>query len=78
MSDVEAHATVAAFFAERGKALPDPGVDLFEREVIDSMELLELVMWLEERHGIEIPQEAMSVDNFRTLDRMAATVARAT
>jgi acyl carrier protein len=74
---MEARAALASFFAERGKALPGAGVDLFESEAIDSMELLELVMWLEERHGIDIPQEAMSVDNFRTLERMAATVAQA-
>lgn len=78
MSELDARAALSAFFAERGKPLPAADVDLFEREVIDSMELLELVMWLEERHGVEIPQEAMSVDNFRTLDRMAATVARST
>lgn len=75
MSDTQARNALSEFFALRGKTLPDGDVDLFEREVIDSMELLELVVWLEQEHGIAIPQDAMSVDNFRTLDRIAQTIA---
>jgi len=66
-------AIVRCFFTERGKRIADDKVDLFETEIIDSMELMELLLHLEERHGISIAQELMTVANFRNIDAIVAT-----
>ena len=75
MSSAAADA-IMGFFAGRGKRIPNPDDDLFESELIDSMELLELVMHLEKKLGVEIDQELMSVDNFRSVTRIVETISR--
>lgn len=47
---------------------------LLESGVLDSMSLLRLVGWLEERYGIAIADEQIVPDNFGTLTRIAALV----
>lgn len=78
MSEAEIRIVVTSFFAGRGK--PDTGddVDLFETEYIDSMELLELIMHLEEELKLSIDQDLMSVDNFRNIARIVQTVSQST
>ncbi len=76
MPEVDVKAAVSAFFSSRGKAIPAADFDLFDSELIDSMELLELIMHLEEEFNLSIDQDLMSVDNFRTLERIAETVAQ--
>lgn len=66
---------VRGFFVERGKNIPDDKTDLFETEIIDSMELMELLLYLEERHEISVSQDLMTVDNFRSIDAIVGTVA---
>lgn len=70
MSEFDVRAAILAFFDERGKPIPDPAVDLFDSGVIDSMDLIELVAHLEAAGQLDIPQEFMTVDNFRSLDAM--------
>ncbi len=62
------------FFSQRGKSIPSDAADLFANEIIDSMELLALVIHLEEKFGLEIDQEMMTVDNFRTVNSIINTV----
>lgn len=69
---------VRAFFAERGKRIPSDATDLFESEIIDSLELMELLLFLEERHGIAVAQELMTADNFRSVDAIVRTLDGAT
>jgi acyl carrier protein len=52
----------------------DPRVNLIESGVIDSMALLRLTSFLEERYGIEIPDEDIVADNFRSLGSIEAFV----
>jgi acyl carrier protein len=40
---------------------------LIENRVIDSMGLLRLVSWLEERYGVSIPDEEIVPSNFGTI-----------
>ena len=75
MPEVDVKGVVSAFFSSRGKVIPAEDFDLFDSEFIDSMELLELIMHLEEEFQLSIDQDLMSVDNFRTLERIAETVA---
>jgi acyl carrier protein len=65
---------VISFFNERGKEIPSNDYDLFDNEIIDSMELLELIVLLESDLGIRINQEHMTVDNFRNVNQIVLTV----
>jgi acyl carrier protein len=52
----------------------DPALNLIESGVIDSMTLLRLTVFLEEHYGIEIPDEDILPDNFRSLGAIEAFV----
>jgi len=74
MSENEIRDAVTAFFAGRGKPATGDDVDLFETQYIDSMELLELIMHLEDTLQVSIDQDLMSVDNFRTIAQIIKTI----
>ena len=50
--------------------------DLFEAGYVDSIGLAELLAWIEERFGIEVPEDDLVSDEFTTIDGMAAALAR--
>ena len=74
MANASVAEVIAEFFVGRGKQPPAADVDLFATEAIDSMELLDLVLHLEHTLNIEIQQELMSLENFRTITAIARTV----
>lgn len=76
MSDRDHRSAVLSFFDERGKHVPGDDADLLDGGIIDSMDLVELVAHLESV-GVDIPHEAMTVDNFRSLRAILATCERA-
>jgi len=47
---------------------------LLEREILDSMGILQVVTYLEEAHGIEIDDEDLVAENFATIDDIARLV----
>ena len=49
--------------------------NLIEKGVIDSMSLLRLISYLEDCYGIEIPDEEILPDNFRSLSSIETLVA---
>jgi D-alanine--poly(phosphoribitol) ligase subunit 2 len=51
--------------------------DLFQTGILDSMTLVQLVLALEERFGIELPVEQIEAEAFSTVARIAETVAAA-
>jgi acyl carrier protein len=53
----------------------DPAVSLFERGVIDSFGVIELVARLEEAFQITIPDADMIPSSFETLEKIASYVA---
>jgi acyl carrier protein len=53
----------------------DHTANLIESGVIDSINLVRLIEFLEEHYGIEIPDEDIVVDNFHSLDSIEAFVA---
>jgi acyl carrier protein len=65
---------IYSFFTERGKEIPSDDYDLFNSGLIDSMELMELIIHLENNLDIEIDQEWMSVDNFRNVGQISTTI----
>ena len=54
----------------------DENADLIEQGVIDSMSLLRLVSFLEERYQITVQDEDLLPSNFRTLAAVEAYVKR--
>lgn len=50
--------------------------DLLVTRLVDSLGVVEIVGWLEDRLQIEIDPLAITVANFRTVDRMLAFVDR--
>ena len=76
MSSANLAETIMQFFRDRGKEIPDEKCDLFENQIIDSMELIELIMFLEQELGLEIDQEFMAADNFRSVAAMLDTIGK--
>lgn len=49
-------------------------LNLLEAGILDSTAVVELVLWLEETFQLEIDPEALTPDNFATLDAMVAFI----
>ena len=60
---------IMEFFEERNKH-PKPGDDLFETGTMDSMDLIELVAFLDDELSVVVDQEDLVMDNFRTVERI--------
>jgi methoxymalonate biosynthesis acyl carrier protein len=61
--------------------VPCADTDLFESGVLDSLQLVELLLVIERRFGRRIPIESVELDSLRSLSRLArliGTAARAT
>lgn len=59
---------------ELGKVPHDE--DLLAADLIDSLGITELVSFLEASYGIKVADEDLTPDNFRSIDAIAAFVAR--
>jgi acyl carrier protein len=57
-----------------GTEPPDDDADLIAAGLNDSLALVELLLALEQRIGIEIPMEMLDIERFRTIERLAALV----
>ena len=75
--------TTAADVRERLSALlartlnvepPPPDTELIESGFLDSLQLVELLAALETTFGIAIAAEDLDLENFRTLDHLAAFI----
>lgn len=67
--------TIVTYFGEMGKT-PNDDTDLFEANVIDSMGLIELVTFIDQELQVEIGQDAMRLENFRTISDIVKTITR--
>jgi acyl carrier protein len=68
---------IVEIFAKRfDTRLASADVDLLESRLVDSVRLVDLVLELEQRFGIELPFEELEVEDFRTLARLAARITR--
>jgi len=57
---------------------PSPDTDLFETGILDSLQLVELLVQLEQRFGFKIKIDDIDLDDLRTLARIAGLVAART
>ncbi|MEP7311028.1 MAG: acyl carrier protein [Pseudomonadota bacterium] len=62
-------------FSTDSAALSDD-VSLMQTGVIDSTGILELIMFLQEKFGIEVADEEMIPENLDSVDKIVAFVAR--
>lgn len=53
-----------------------PRVDLFERGYMDSLGFTELIAFIDQEFGVEIPEEDLLSDDFLSIDGMAGIVSR--
>ena len=56
----------------------DRTVDLFELGYVDSVGFAELLAFLSEEFGVEVPEDDLLSDEFLRIDGMAMTVSRLT
>jgi acyl carrier protein len=54
----------------------DDSTALIEKGIIDSMGLMQIVSFLEERAGVRVPDEEVGPDNFETLEAIDQMVKR--
>jgi D-alanine--poly(phosphoribitol) ligase subunit 2 len=57
---------------------PSADTDLFETGILDSLQLVELLLQLEQRFGFKIRIDDINLDDLRTLARIARLVAART
>ena len=60
---------------ERGTPIQDT-TPLIEEGILDSMALMQIVAFLEERTGVRIPDDEVSPDNFDTIEAIERMVDR--
>ncbi len=53
-----------------------PEVDLLETGLIDSIGLVELILQLEDRFGMSLPMDALEIDDFRSINKIADLITR--
>ncbi|RKN05085.1 acyl carrier protein [Streptomyces radicis] len=69
--------TITGFITGRfPRAEIDPAKDIFSLGYINSLFAMELVMFIEKTFELTIPNEELSIDNFRTVEAMTALVDR--
>jgi acyl carrier protein len=56
----------------RGRGSIEPDENLIKRGILDSLGLMQLVTFLEERFGIEVEDQDLVPDNFRSLNEIGA------
>ncbi|WP_006749115.1 acyl carrier protein [Thioalkalivibrio paradoxus] len=65
--------------ARGGQAIQvDPDTPLLAENLMDSLDFLNLVAFLEERYGIKIDSDALTPENFETPTTIVALVERST
>lgn len=81
MSEAEAAARIEAFVRATFSVKDDDprfgrDRDLFEGGYVDSVGLIELLGFIEDEFGVEVPDEELASDEFMTIDGMARVLDR--
>ena len=75
MADPAAIARLQAVFEDAlSIPAPAPDVDIIEDGLLDSLALVTLLFEMEVEFGVRIPLDALEIEDFRTLERIAALV----
>lgn len=62
--------------SERFPMPEDPYTDLFQSGTLDSMQLMDVIMLLEEHYGFELKPSDMKKEHFSTLPAITETINR--
>ena len=66
---------LSGMFVERFSIeVPSPDTDLLESGILDSLQLVELLLHLEQGFGFRVSIETLELDNLRTLRRLAGVL----
>jgi acyl carrier protein len=76
---MEPHNTLERFLADEllmglNTDKIDPNLDLISRGYIDSLAMMQLILFIEERFDVKVGEDEVLPDNFRTLNRIAEFV----
>ena len=63
---IETNITAGGFLIEPNTPLSDAGIDSFS--------IVEIILFIERKYGVSIPNEDMLPENFKTIDAVANTV----
>jgi acyl carrier protein len=61
---------VEVFLEQLNVIVADPDTDLIEEGLLDSLMLVELIVYLEEHYGIAVALDDLELDHFRSLRRL--------
>jgi acyl carrier protein len=56
--------------------VPSPDTDLIDSGLLDSLQLVQLLLQIEERMGKRIPLDEVQLDDLRSVSRLAALIAQ--
>ncbi|HEX6320330.1 MAG TPA: phosphopantetheine-binding protein [Burkholderiales bacterium] len=56
--------------------VPSPDTDLIDSGLLDSLQLVQLLLQIEERMGARIPLDEVELDDLRSVGRLARVVAQ--
>ena len=74
---VRNHISKNILFSNNGYPYPDDA-SFLEEGIIDSMNVMELITFVEENFGVEVADEEITPDNFDSVSKIAAYVRRKT
>jgi len=74
---VRTHIAKDILFNNKGYPFPDEA-SFLENGIIDSMNVMELIMFVEENFGLAVADEDIVPDNFDSVSKIAAYVRRKT
>jgi acyl carrier protein len=66
----------SAFAVDSGDPLFDRSVDLFDAGYVDSVGLTEMLAFINDVYGVDIPDEQLLSEEFASIDGMAAVICR--
>ena len=79
MSDETKHKQIQEFIGTLNPAAKD-GVDyeanLLENEIVDSVSMMDLIVWFEETFNLQIDPDDLTPENFGTVNAMVAYLER--
>ncbi|MFI7276977.1 acyl carrier protein [Streptomyces sp. NPDC049879] len=67
---------LTAFLAARTRTDVGPDVDLFASGLVTSLFAMELLVHVEQSFGVQVAGPDLTLDNFRSVERMTALVLR--
>lgn len=69
---------IARFFKQSLRKDIDPDVDIFAMGLVDSLFAMQLVLFVESTFSITVERTELDIDNFRSVNALAAFVTRKT